>query len=759
MRFDQMDINMKKIGVIGTGTMGLGIAGQIVNSGNEVILLDIASLNGDRNELPQNALKKMISSGAQGPLMDVDFASRITIGNLEDDMNLLSDCDWIIEAVIERADIKRDLYLKINEVRKPDALITSNTSTIPLSELLENMPESFQSNFLITHFFNPPRHMRLLEVVRSNKIRDNKFENFISFAENTLGKNVVICNDRPGFIANRLGVYWIECAIKEAIELGLTVELADSLISSVLSVPKTGVFGLADLIGVDLLPDITGNLTRNLDGNDLLQEFKATPEIISNMIDKGTLGRKSGGGFYRQFTKIDGVKEIQCLDLKENKYRLKEKVEHPYLRYDTTQLHQLLSATNKNENYLRRVIFKTLNYAAELIHDAADTPIAIDEAMRLGYNWKYGPFELIDLIGADNLVKISSELNLKHELSPYISALKEEQVYSSEKEKLFYFDRHHGNLPQSVDGNKLSLKFLKKISKPILKSEAGSLWHLGDGVACLEITTKMNVISSSVIDLIERTLNAQKDNYSALVIYNEGPAFAAGADLAEILTLINNQNFEAISDVIARGQSVFKVLKQAPFPVIGAPSGLAIGGGCELLFHCHSVVAHCELNMGLVEFKVGAIPAWGGSQELLIRMNERRHSESAAQLAFDLIAKSVVSNSAFEARKIGFLRDNDQIVMNKDHVLMSAKQKALSLLDKNNITEIVHQKNDIGIHIDQTNLSEHDQVLVGHLREVFISHNSEMSEREREAFVDLMRTSATQARISHMLATGKALSN
>lgn len=752
-----MDHCFKKVGVIGTGTMGMGIAGQVANSGVEVVFLDVASEEGGRSKLPKKALEKMIKSGAQGPLMDVDFSSRITVGNIDDDLDLLADCDWIVEAVVERADVKRDLFLKINGVRKPTACVSSNTSTIPLSQLMKDMPNDLIAYFLITHFFNPPRHMRLLEVVCSEKMSSQTFDAFQNFAEQALGKSLVVCNDRPGFIANRLGIYWIHCALNEAVRFGLTIEEADSLISSVLSIPKTGVFGLLDLIGIDLLPEITDSIISLLETDDPLKEYNSAPKFISEMIELGYWGRKAGGGFYRMNVTRAG-KERESLDLNTLNYRTSLKAEHSYLRTKSYEIGQVISHDTIFSNYLRNVIVKTLHYATHLINDAADTPMAIDEAMRLGYNWKYGPFELIDFIGADTLLKLYGELETVAKPSLFLSALKNENVYSFSEGKRYYFTQAKGYQPQKFNKEKLSLKFIQQMSEPVFKNNSGNLWDIGEGVVCLEITTKMNVLSSEVLHLLEKTISLTEKEFSALVIYNEGSAFAAGANLGEMQEFIHNNNYTGLSEYIERGQSIFKKLKHASFPVVGAPSGFALGGGCELLLHCHAIVSHSEVYMGLVELNVGLVPAWGGVQELLLRKSEQRNSGVASQEAFDLIVNSIVTKSAFEAQKLGFLRLSDTIVMNSDHLLMQAKLRALSMIKNHDQSKLSYIAKDDLITIDTSKLTTHQKLLASRLKEVFVT-DLDFSEKERATFVELSRTRSTQDRIEHMLKTGKALNN
>lgn len=757
MGTDLMNSCFKKVGVIGTGTMGIGIAGQVANSGVEVVFLDIASVEGERNSLPNKALGKMIKSGAQGPLMDLDFSSRITVGNIDDDLDLLADCDWIVEAVVERADIKRELFLKINGVRKPTAFVSSNTSTIPLSQLMNDMPEDLIAHFLITHFFNPPRHMRLLEVVCSKKMSSQTFEAFQNFAEHTLGKSLVVCNDRPGFIANRLGIYWIHCALSEAVKFGLTIEQADSLISSVLAIPTTGVFGLLDLIGIDLLPEITNSIIDLLETDDPLREYNTVPKVISEMIELGYLGRKSGGGFYRMNVSKPG-KEKESLDLDTFTYRRSLKAEHSYLLTKPSEIGQIISHDNVFSEFLRNVIVKTLHYATHLISDAADTPMAIDEAMRLGYNWKYGPFELIDYIGADTLLKLSEELETIEKPTLFLSALKNENVYSFFEGKPCYFNQANGYLSQNLDEEKLSLKFIRQTSVPVFKNLSGNLWDIGDGVVCLEITTKMNVISSEVLILLEEAISITEKDFSALVIYNEGSAFAAGANLDEMQNFIHNNNYIGISNYIKRGQSIFKKLKNASVPVVGAPSGFALGGGCELLLHCHGIVSHSELYMGLVELNIGLVPAWGGIQELLIRCSENKNSEFSSQDTFDLIVNSVVTKSAFEAQKLGFLRSSDTIVMNRDFLLKQAKLRAISMMKNHEQPSLPYSEKEDSITIDISKLSDHEQLLACRLKEVFVS-GLDFSESERATFVELIKTRPTQDRIEHMLKTGKVLNN
>lgn len=757
---------IQKVGIIGSGVMGAGIAAQAANAGVEVVLLDICLDGPNPNVLLDTATAHMEKAGATGALMSAQSLGKIQTGNLTDDLSLLSDCDWVIEVVIEKLDIKRQLYLDIESVRKEGSVISSNTSTIPLANLMQGMPESLQACFMVTHFFNPPRHMRLLEIVAGPKTQQASIDRLSSFCDKQMGKTLVECKDRPGFIANRLGVYWMQCAASEAINLGLKVEDADAIMSKPCGFPKTGVFGLFDLVGIDLMPNVAQSLAQELNQNDAFQEYAASPDTLSAMVAKGLNGRKSGAGFYRMNkTQAGKVKEAYCF--KSASYRKLEKVSLKGAGLDPKRLRTLMEQDDLGGKYAWAVLSKTLSYAIDMVGDACDDITGIDEAMRLGYNWRYGPFELIDLIGGDWLAIKLEETG--QQVPALLSKLKSNSFYKQEHKTLWVFSKegiYESKLP-TLD--KISIQDLEASKSPRLSCEQGRLWDLGDKVYCLESRTKMNVLSSELLDFINQSIEYVSKNGKALVLYNEGAVFAAGANLEDLLCDIENKNFDGVRNYIRYGQQTFMRLKYSPFPVVGAPAGAAYGGGVELLLHCDAVQAHSECYLGLVETNIGIIPGWGGCKEILTRFNDTFSKTDAHKKAFDLIRNADVSASAYHAKEIGYLQDEDAITMNRARLLADAKSKALSMLDTYVVqTQPVETDCDLTFDDLSLEMASHDMLIDVLLKRTLDfegletqTSNFEWTIMDRElAAIDIcVMQQATQDRIRHMLKTGKPLEN
>jgi 3-hydroxyacyl-CoA dehydrogenase len=778
-------MKIEKMAVIGAGVMGSAIAAQAANAGVPVLLLDIVPDGAaDRNIVAKNALKKLQETDPP-PLMHRKNLARITPGNIQDDLGKLAETDWIIEAVIERLDIKHKLYRSLDSVRKPGSVVSSNTSTLPLSELTRGMPENFRRDFLITHFFNPPRYMRLLEVVHGPETRPDALAALTDFGDRRLGKSIVHCKDTPGFIANRIGIFWLQLGLLEALRLGLTVEEADTVISRPFGIPKTGVFGLLDLVGLDLVPHIVPSMDRALPPNDPFHAISQVPERVTRMIAEGYTGRKGKGGFYR-LNRAGGGKVKEALDLQTGAYRISAKPELASIAaMKTAGLAGLLQSADKTSEYARSVMVQTLAYAAQVAPDIADDLESVDRAMRLGYNWQYGPFELIDRIGAENLVRMLEAMG-----KPVPTLL-----------------RHDGPLYQVVDGRLHGLAFagtggikpalravdrppgvllladVKRRGKPLAKNPSACLWDVGDGIVCLEFQSKMNTFDPLVLKLVHKAVDIVRSDYRALVIYNEADNFSAGANLGVLLFGVNIALWPEVENMVKQGQEAFKALKYAPFPVVGAPSGLALGGGCEILLHCDAIQAHAELYMGLVEAGVGVIPGWGGCKEMLIRAftDKRSPQGPVAPVAriFETISIATVSKSAQEAKDLLFLRPGDGITMNRDRLLFEAKQKALAMSENYTLPEPpVFQlpgpsgRAALDMAIGQFRrlgkATAHDAVVAGALADVLTGGDTDLSKPlseddllalERRAFMDLVRRKETIARMEHMLETGKPLRN
>ena len=604
-------MNIAKVAVIGAGVMGASIAAHISNAGIPVYLLDIVPENAaHRSIIAETAIKKLLKT-EPSPFMHKHNARLITPGNIDDHLQWLADADWVIEAVIEQPQIKKALYRKLDSVCRKDCLISSNTSTLPLHLLVDGLPDSFKERFMISHFFNPPRYMRLLELVSGPHTRPELVKALSRFADIQLGKDCIVCKDTPGFIGNRIGIYWMQCGLQEAIALDLTVEQADAVMS-LFGIPKTGLFGLMDLVGLDLIPHILGSMEKALPPEDAFHQVRQLPELVQNMIAEGYTGRKGKGGFYR----LNDEHQKEAIDLNTGDYSLSEKPDLTAIQTAKKAGFQaLLSCPDLIAFYAWRVLSKTLSYAAGLIPEIADDPVAIDTAMRSGYNWQYGPFELLDQIGVDWFV---DKLRAENQIAPPLLASKRPlyQVSSGQLTVADLSGRYH---PVHRADGVLLLSDIKLQHPPVLTNASASLWDIGDGVACLEFHSKMNTLDKDTLTLIRQSIAKVRSEFTALVIHNDGENFSAGANLSLLVQAIHSGHWAAVTQLITEGQQTYKALKYAPFPVVGAPSGLALGGGCEILLHCDAIQAHAELYMGLVEVGVGLIPGWGGCKEYLRR--------------------------------------------------------------------------------------------------------------------------------------------
>ena len=563
--------------MIGAGVMGAGIAAQVANSGTPVVLLDIVPRDlkegGDRSAVAKGAIEKMLKT-EPAAFMSKAAAKLVTPGNIEDDLALLADCDWIVEAIVERLDLKQGLYAKIEAVRKDGSIVSSNTSTIPLATLTGGLPARFAQDFCITHFFNPPRYMRLLEVVKGEATRADAIADVSRFADVKLGKSVVACKDRPGFIANRLGVMWMQAAVVEAFERKMDVEDVDQIIGRPFGIPKTGVFGLFDLVGLDLMPHVNASLAAALPEGDMFHEMNRPVPLVPKMIAEGFTGRKGKGGFYR--VNREKGKRKETIDLATGEYRVTKKADVEAVKVGSRSLAKLFDHDSEAGRYAWAVMGRTLCYAALLVGDAADEIESFDEAMRLGYNWKKGPFELIDQIGTAEFVRRLEASGLP--VAPILRTAAGKpfyQIVDGKREALELDGRHNAmTRPEGV----LMLEDVKLASQPVLKNGSAALWDVGDGVACFEFTSKMNSLDPDIIALLQKSIAKVKKDFKALVIYNEGSQFSVGANLGLALFAANIAAWPEIENLIASGQQTYKALKYAPFPVVAAPSGMALGG-------------------------------------------------------------------------------------------------------------------------------------------------------------------------------------
>jgi len=774
-------MNIKKVAVIGAGLMGSGIAAQIANAGFKVHLLDIPGQSRNRNALAEGAVEKMLRT-EPAPFMDKSSAKHICCGNIEDNIDRIGEVDWVIEAVIERLDVKQEIYRRIEAFRKPNCIVSSNTSTIRAAELIKEMPQAFKNHFLITHFFNPPRYMRLLEIVAPEETKPEVISSVQEFADIALGKGVVPCKDTPGFIANRIGTYWIQKATVEALTSNTTVEEADTILSRPMGIPKTGVFGLMDLVGIDLMPLVGKSLYDAVPEQDAFRKIYEEPKIIKSMISDGLIGRKGKGGFYRLNTD-GGKRKKEVINLSSGEYEEACRPRIEIINSTKGDIRSLLESPAPISSYACEVMCNTLAYAADLVPQIANSIKDVDDAMRLGYAWKLGPFELIDKIGADWLAKWLR----KNEISvPKLIDLAIEKggFYRTKDGYLEYLGTDGNWLKVRRNKGVLLLSDIKRSKKPLHHNASASIWDIGDQVLCIEFHTKMNAIDNEILDAIRWSLKViPEKGYKALVLHNEGTNFSAGVNLGLAMFVINVAAWDMIINLVKDGQETFKAMKYAPFPVVAAPSGLALGGGCEILLHADAIQAHAETYTGLVEVGVGLIPGWGGCKEMLIRANQGKTKLGGAMPAitnvFQTIGLAKVSRSAAEAHNLGYFRKTDNITMNHDRLLSDAKQKALQLAkdylppEPSNIklpgkTARVALKMAVRGLAKTRKATPHDLIVVEQLANVLTGGDTDTTKEttedqltllEQKAFMNLIKEPGTHDRIEHMLQTGKPLRN
>jgi 3-hydroxyacyl-CoA dehydrogenase len=774
-------MTVRKAAVIGSGVMGSGIAAQFANAGIPVLLLDIVPERAeDRSVLAKGALARMAKT-EPAPFMSRKAMALVEPGNLEDDLERLAEVDWIVEAVIENLEIKQALYARLDRVRRAGSIVSSNTSTLPLARLIEGLGEGFRRDFLVTHFFNPPRYMRLLEVVEGPETRAEAVQTVVDVADRQLGKTVVRCNDTPGFIANRIGCYWMQAAFTEAFEMGLPVEEADLVMGRPLGIPKTGVFGLADLVGIDLLPHVSASLRATLSPDDAFHAVDREWPLIRRLIETGYTGRKGKGGFYR-LDRSGGERVKQAIDLATGEYHTarKPRLEAVDAAKDGGP-RALFEGDEPAARWAWRVMARTLAYTCSLVPEIADDITAVDDAMRLGYNWKWGPFQLIDRVGPAWFRQRLAAEGIG--IPPILDEVGDGTFYRVRDGLLEHLTLAGGHAEVVRPEGVLLLEDVKRRSEPLARNGSASLWDVGDGVACLEFHTKMNTIDSDTLDLIDRAIGIVEKSCQALVIYNEGSNFSVGANLGIALFAANVAVWPMVEDTVAKGQKVFRKLKHAPFPVVAAPSGMALGGGCEVCLNSDAIQAHAESYLGLVEVGVGVIPAWTGSSELLTRwmLNPKRPGGPmpAISKVFETIGMAKVARSAAEARELLILRDGDGITMNRDRLLADAKARALALVEGYAPPERAEIRlpgpsaraaMSLAVRDLRRNgtATDHDEVVAGELARVLSGGDADITapvgddhllQLERQAFMTLLKHPGTLARMEHMLETGKPLRN
>lgn len=706
------ETGVARVAVIGAGAMGGGIAAQFANAGIAVEMLDMPGTDGGSGPAEAGIARQLQIGGFMAPAA----ATLLRAGNTREDLARLAGVDWVIEAVVEKADVKRDLFAAIAPHLKPGAILSSNTSTLPLADLTTGMDPDLARRFFITHFFNPPRVMPLLEIVAPPGAAA---EGVARAAQVLLGKTVIFCNDTPGFIANRIGCYWIAVATVEALRRGLAPETADA-VHAALGIPRTGVFGLLDLVGLDLIPTVWGSLMRALPAEDGLQAYDLPgAKIVTRMLAAGYLGRKAGAGFYRR-TK-DGAAEV--LDPAQFTWRPRAEPA-PLPKNDPAAM---INAPGAEGDYARAVLTAVLDYATQNVDEIADgDPGAIDTAMELGYSWRQGPFALARAAGLDPVPAARPR------------------------------------------GPKLRLDNLPTIAR----NDCASLLDMGDGVACFRAQTKMNALAPAVFDMLEETLSRTGRDFTALVIGNEDPrAFSAGADLSFFLGMAEAPDGPARIEAYGRrGQQLLGDLLHAPVPVVAAIHGFTLGGGCEFQMHADHTIAHAEVNIGLPETGVGLVPGWGGCTRLLARTGD-------AKRVFDTIFSGMVAGSAALGRAAGLLRERDGFVMHRDLLLPAAKAAAVAMVPgyvapaPASLVSGGQAERDALLAAPRADaasgrISATDLELAEILADILTNGGvagpvtvEAMMARELAALVHLSGQATTRARMAHMLKTGKRLKN
>jgi len=806
---------IKKCAVIGAGVMGATIAAQLANVGIETILLDIVlpELTDDdkkkkltkdskefRNKLAQSGLEKALKSKPASFYIP-ESAKLITIGNLEDNIGWLGDLDWIIEVVVERLDIKKSVFEKIETVLKPGTIITSNTSGISAKIMCEDRSENFRKHFTITHFFNPPRYMKLLEIVPGPDTLPEVIETLAETCEKVLGKGIVYAKDTPNFVANRIGVYSMFYVIKTMMDLGLTVEAVDKLTGPVIGHPKSASFRTADLVGLDTLLHVSGNVYEGAPNDEKREMFKA-PDFIKQMIEKNLLGEKTGQGFYKKSKDIEGNKVILSLDYNTLEYSPQEKVKLASLEAaknisgTAQKIKSLYSAEDVAGQFTFSTLTETLIYSANRIPEIADDIVNIDNAMRWGFAWKMGPFEVWDAIGVGKSVSKMKEAG--YQIPTWVQEMLDsgkESFYKREAGRLYFYDLPSKDYKEiSVKPEIILLPSFKDREMKVTGNKGASLIDIGDGVACLEFHTKMNALGDDIISMIMKSADIVSKDFQGLVIANHADNFSVGANLVMVLFAAQEEEWDDLEWAVKYLQDSLMKLKYLDKPVVAAPAGMALGGGCEICMASDRVRFAAETYMGLVEVGVGLIPAGGGCKEVLIRNTGHLFEVQKGGLypkqielmpfvarAFETIAMAKVATSGPEAVKLGYLKSTDKMTVNRDYLIEDAKKTVLamnmegykpprplyeiSVAGENTFAMVklglwtMHESGYITEH-DVTVSTKVGYVLCGgNVLEYTKVSEQYLLDLEREAFLSLCGEPKTQDRIQHMLNTGKPLRN
>jgi 3-hydroxyacyl-CoA dehydrogenase len=796
---------IRKVAVLGSGIMGSRIACHLANAGIESLLLDIvpkeltaqetaAGLTLEnpkvRNRIVNDALESALKSNPS-PIFSKAYASRITTGNFEDDFAKIKDCDWIVEVVVERLDIKKIIFDKVEQHRKPGSLVSSNTSGIPIHLMAAGRSDDFRKHFLGTHFFNPPRYLQLLEIIPTPDTDPEVVNFFMDFGDRFLGKSTVLCKDTPAFIANRVGIYAIMELFHQVKEMGLTVEQVDKLTGPVIGRPKSATFRTCDVVGLDTLVHVANGLNKALENDERRAAFQL-PDFIQTMIDNNWLGSKSGQGFYKKVRHADGSSDILSLNLNTLEYQQQEKVRFATLELTKTiddvaaRFPVLIKGKDAAGAFYRKSFGSLFAYVSHRIPEISDELFRIDAGMRAGFGWSHGPFEIWDAVGVETGIKLATEAG--YEVAPWVSEMLgsgRTSFYNIADDKLHYFDvKQQKALPAGGYEGIVILDHIRA-NRTIWSNNECAVQDIGDGILNIEFRSKMNSLGSGVLSGINKGIELAEQGYAGVVIGNQGANFSVGANLGMVFMMAVEQEYDELNFAIKYFQDTMMRARYSKVPVVVAPHTMTLGGGCELTLHADAVQAAGETYMGLVEFGVGVIPGGGGTKELT-RRSALRYEKDDIELNvlrdnFYRIAMAQVSTSAIEAFDHGFLmQGRDHVSMNKHRQIADAKQLALSLAAQGYMMpskekfKVLGQTAlamfEVGIHqmLEGRYISPHEVKMARKLAYVMaggdLSAPTMVSEQylldlEREAFLSLCTEKKTLERIQHMLKTGKPLRN
>ncbi len=783
--------NIQSALILGSGVMGSQIAAHCVNAGLKVKLLDLKSGDLKRpNKTAEESIQRLVKMNP-APLGDPDWAKRITPGNFEDNLEWIADTDWVCEVIVERIDIKKEMMAKIEKVCKPGTIVSSNTSGLPISQISEDVSDEFKAHFLGTHFFNPPRYMKLLEIIPTESTDDAVTEYMTGFCEKILGKGVVLCKDTPNFIANRIGVFSMASMMPWFFEGKFRAEEIDFLTGTLTGYSKAATFRTADMAGLDVLNHVAKNLYPAVPDDERREIFKV-PEGLKKMVEKGAHGNKKGHGFYK---KVKGEKGNEYLVVNPDSLEYESQKDPEFesaakakkeFKTSGERLKYLVNQDDKAGKFLWEIHCDLLLYSANRIPEITDSVEAIDRAMQWGFNWELGPFQRWDAIGVEESVK-----RMEKEGRDVPDSVK--QMLESGR-KSFYKD--DGTVYNLATGKAellsppakgaITVAALKRDGKEVWGNNSAALYDMGDGVALFEFRTKNQTLGFELVKSVDKAVEIVKEQFDALVIGHDNENFSYGANLGEAGHALQSGDFGMIKEAVENFQRVAVGLRYQPFPVIGAISGRCFGGGVEFMIHCDKVVAHHELYCGLVELGVGLIPAGGGTKELLLRAMEKvKEDEDADPLpylkdAFKTIGMAKVSDGGPKARKLGYLRDTDMIVMHRDLLLATAKQQARAMADAGYrppaepkiklLGQTGKSVLDVTVYImaEAKWASPYDKVLAGKvanimtgggLSEAQVVPESYVLKLEREAILECFQDERTHKRMEHMLKTGKPLRN